>query len=516
MNDKYGEQIRILGEGSFGVVYHFKKGSKEYAIKKNISSSYSWNESGLGSDILTEIAIQKKLTSDYIVRLLDVFNLDNDIYMVMPMASSSLSELINNKKILDENMKKYMYQLTLGALELYNNGIIHQDIKPDNILYFEDSDTLKIADFGAAKIDTCEKTIDPDTLYTLLWRPPEIILDMKYNSKADVWALGIVFMDMFSNKYLFSDITSEQELIDRIFTLFGTPKKYEWPSMYNSPASIKINEYEKQGLDGKINQDKYNKFRNLIYGMLTIIPENRLSIQQVCAHPYFDSIRSHDCNLLSCEQILQNNTFTIDNIDYREKILKGKQKLFMFLIEEIMDYTDTFREISLISKCLNIYQILFAITGKTGKDVYNIAVDISLKLTSRYERHTDVDWDLEWDLLNRINFNCLSNTLTDFVDIYSSYDTSILKLAKKFTILIDLVPLSFSNDFKKNALFSIFLACLYKHAIFQHDGYIPEFLKMCDQFIKDLGNFQDYIFYFLFKEKRRECLFKLDTHILTR
>ena len=509
--EKYGTNMETLGEGTYGVIYRYQKGSDNFAIKK----SKRTRETGIIPDTLTEITIYKLLKSDYIVNLLDVFKINNEIYMVLPLATESLGDIIEFEEISNDNLKRYAYQLVQGVLAMHNKGVIHRDIKPGNILYFEDTNTLKIADLGLSIADTCGKNMDPDLVYSLWWRPPEVILGMRYSEKADVWALGVVFLDMFFSYYLFGGIQDEQELLYQIFNYFGTPSRLEWPDMYNSPniynpvnkEGLKIIDSEFHGINEKLEDVKYNDFRDLVYRMLKINPEHRLSIQQVCAHPYFDSIRDSDCNILACDEILQNNIFNTASMTSEKKDLLLEDKKYL-----CTESTIVFNKISIISRCLNIYQVIAETTGKNGKEICDISIDITKKLNNN-SYHVGTDWNLEWDILEKIDFQCLSSKLYDVVGIYKKYyEPDILYLAQKFTVLVDCTSLCFSSDYKKNALFSIFLACLYNRKIFSYKDYIPEFLEMYKSFLNEIKLFdsQDLPFTYLFQVTKDNLIAKLD------
>lgn len=139
---------------------------------------------------------------------------------------------------------KILSDICEGLNYLHNEmGIIHRDIKPSNILIKDG--VMKIADMGKSKyLKKGEKlkTFDGSTLYM----SPEMVNDLEYNISADIWNLGIVFIEVLLNfKFPSSGILCLRP---------------EFPSEYLA----------------KITNDK---LRDLISRMLEKDPENRANIQ---------------------------------------------------------------------------------------------------------------------------------------------------------------------------------------------------------------------------------------------
>lgn len=79
---------------------------------------------------------------------------------------------------------------------LHDRYIIHRDIKSDNILVSEGGE-VKLADFGYAAQLTKEKNSRDSKVGTVCWMAPELIRGVqKYDTKVDVWSLGILLMEM--------------------------------------------------------------------------------------------------------------------------------------------------------------------------------------------------------------------------------------------------------------------------------------------------------------------------------
>ncbi|XP_018104230.1 protein kinase C delta type-like [Xenopus laevis] len=127
-------------------------------------------------------------------------------YMVMEYASGgSLKQVINRKGHMETDVITfYTAEIVCGLQFLHANGIVHRDIKTDNILMTGDGH-IKIADFGVAVEDMFGGRKIKGRTGTLKYMAPEV-LDMKaYDVGADWWSLGIVICKMASKTDPFSD-----------------------------------------------------------------------------------------------------------------------------------------------------------------------------------------------------------------------------------------------------------------------------------------------------------------------
>lgn len=136
-----------------------------------------------------EIAILKKISHENIVKLYDIYENDDYIYITMELCSGgSLKEKVNLDGPMSIKDVKTMAKKLLSALEyLHTNNICHRDIKPENILFT--GEQVKIADFGLARL------MEGTNKFTMVGTPyflsPEIISG-DYNLKCDIWSLGVV------------------------------------------------------------------------------------------------------------------------------------------------------------------------------------------------------------------------------------------------------------------------------------------------------------------------------------
>ncbi len=100
----------------------------------------------------------------------------------------------------------YLKQITLGLSAIHELNIIHRDLKPGNIL-FQDENTLKIADFGTAKVisdETEDITLNNIIMGTPYYMSPEQGSGMRVDQRSDIYSLGVLFYQMLTGKKLFT------------------------------------------------------------------------------------------------------------------------------------------------------------------------------------------------------------------------------------------------------------------------------------------------------------------------
>lgn len=107
-------------------------------------------------------------------------------------------------------VRSYAQQLFFALKLLKKTGILHADIKPDNILVNENNLILKLCDFGSASTIN-DNEITP-YLISRFYRAPEIILGIPYDYGIDMWSAGCTIYELYTGKILFSGKSNNQML----------------------------------------------------------------------------------------------------------------------------------------------------------------------------------------------------------------------------------------------------------------------------------------------------------------
>ncbi|KAH1176056.1 hypothetical protein KIL84_020790 [Mauremys mutica] len=180
-----------------------------------------------------------------------------------------------------EKIKDLMRQFLSGLDFLHSNCIVHRDLKPENILVTS-SGQVKLADFGLARIYSCQMALTP-VVVTLWYRAPEVLLQSTYATPVDMWSVGCIFAEMFRRKPLFCG-NSEADQLGKIFDMIGLPAEDDWPldvalphcaftARSPQPVEMFVPEMEKLGAQ-------------LLLEMLTFNPYQRISAFNALRHLY--------------------------------------------------------------------------------------------------------------------------------------------------------------------------------------------------------------------------------------
>ena len=200
-NKKVGDytfhNANVLGEGSYSTVYLGQHEEYKHPVAIKVIARKSLVDNYMYETLASEIEILKKLDHPNIVRLYDVLNTTNNIYIITEYCNGgTLDDLLRREKKLNENKAIFvMKDLLNGFQEILKHNIVHRDIKPANV--FVSDGRFKIGDFGfAKKVDDLNEPMMKSIVGTPLYMSPECLENKLYSSKNDVYSLGIIFFKL--------------------------------------------------------------------------------------------------------------------------------------------------------------------------------------------------------------------------------------------------------------------------------------------------------------------------------
>lgn len=198
----------IIGKGSFGAVYlalNVTTGEMLAVKQVTVPEFSSQDESAISmvEALKSEVSTLKDLNHVNIVQYLG-FEEKNGIYSLFLeyVAGGSVGSLIRMYGRFDDQLIRHLTKQVLeGLAYLHSKGILHRDMKADNLLLDNDG-VCKISDFGISrKSNNIYSNSDMTMRGTVFWMAPEMVDTAHgYSAKVDIWSLGCVVLEMFAGK----------------------------------------------------------------------------------------------------------------------------------------------------------------------------------------------------------------------------------------------------------------------------------------------------------------------------
>jgi calcium/calmodulin-dependent protein kinase I len=269
---------RVIGHGASGQVFKVKHktNNKSFAckvVKKNANMNDAQSMS-------TEIEIMKRIRHRHIVSMYELYETPKCLWIILELVDGGdIHHFLANMTNYTEMMAaRHFKQILLGVHYLHTLGVVHRDLKLDNILLHGSGSNadLKIADFGlSALVRINEDGYDAEEsgkrkMYSHLkemWGTKEYfapeVIEQAYGPQADVWALGCVLFEMLSGDQCFpvKEKDTEAKFYSRI-------QKGDYT--FNGAAWIHISP------EGK----------DLVSKLLVVDPTKRLSATEALKHPW--------------------------------------------------------------------------------------------------------------------------------------------------------------------------------------------------------------------------------------
>ncbi|KAM4054745.1 kinase [Hirsutella rhossiliensis] len=273
-------QSHLLRQGPHGMPRHALPGTSRGGgpLSPQLKSLRAGERNDALFLIREEIAIMKKINHPNLVQLIEVLDdpEEDSLYMVLEMCKKGVVMRIgldgNAEPYGDEACRHWFRDLILGIEYLHTQGVIHRDIKPDNLLLSED-DVLKVVDFGVSEM--FEKTdimVTAKSAGSPAFTAPELCGKHREISgkAADIWSMGV---SLFCLKY--------------------GKLPFVRPGIFAIYEAIKTE-------DPSIPEGENPNFVDLIGSILDKDPDTRITMSQLRDHPWVT--KSGTDPLLSAEE----------------------------------------------------------------------------------------------------------------------------------------------------------------------------------------------------------------------
>ncbi|EGR29303.1 protein kinase domain protein [Ichthyophthirius multifiliis] len=206
--------LEVIGSGQYGKVYRAKNIKNEQIVAIKVVQLEKFREvPKLHEFTMNEIRTLTKIDNPNCVRFQEMLKTSNNMYLIYEYCNGgTLEQAIHKRKFLSEQESIKIFAQLLNAFKsIIKENILHRDLKPSNILIH--NNIIKIADFGFCKSLSHSHDMTATMVGSPIYMAPEVLKGNTYNSKADIWSLGVVFFEC-----LFGYCPYEDQSIGKLIT----------------------------------------------------------------------------------------------------------------------------------------------------------------------------------------------------------------------------------------------------------------------------------------------------------
>ncbi len=228
LDNRY-EILEVIGTGGMAVVYRARcRLLNRYVAIKILKDEFA-SDADFRRRFHTEAQAVAKLQHHNIVSVHDVNRTDNIEYIVMELVEGiTLKEYMEKKGVLSQGEFLHFAPQIAHALEhAHARGIIHRDIKPQNIIILRDG-SLKVTDFGIARFAQSQQiTITDEALGSVHYVSPEQARGSQIDARSDIYSFGVMMYEMLTGRLPFEGDTPVAVVLQHINSIPLQPREID-------------------------------------------------------------------------------------------------------------------------------------------------------------------------------------------------------------------------------------------------------------------------------------------------
>ncbi|KNH06469.1 hypothetical protein XU18_2673 [Perkinsela sp. CCAP 1560/4] len=208
---KYSIEQSIGDSGSFGFLFSSKLGQKKVLIKQQDLEECAYCEASL-RELSVLVYLSDPLTRHpNIIHLINAWMVHDSLYLVIPLLDCSLHQYAKGAPVPERERTIICTQIISALRHLHSCGIIHRDLRMENIVMMRDCSSVRLIDFGSSRMAASARQTPGKFVSTFSSRAPEC--ETGHFSKAsDVWSFGCLLAQLISGDVLFE----REDSVDRL------------------------------------------------------------------------------------------------------------------------------------------------------------------------------------------------------------------------------------------------------------------------------------------------------------
>ena len=211
--------LHMIGEGGTARVYlASREDDDEPLVVKILRQEIVLNKKAL-ERFMEEYAMVERIQSRHVARIFSHGNDQNNVYLVMEFfEGGDLSKRLGGKPVPPAEALHFFRELMFALGDIHEKGILHRDLKPQNLMFRRDG-TLAIVDFGIAKnIAAADRTGAGEVLGTPRYMSPEQVQGRALDLRTDIYSAGVLLFQMLTGKHMFDGETAMEVAMHHINT----------------------------------------------------------------------------------------------------------------------------------------------------------------------------------------------------------------------------------------------------------------------------------------------------------
>ncbi len=211
--------LHMIGEGGMSRVYLASREKDDEPLVVKILRSEVTEDKNSLERFLEEYALIERIRSPHVARIHGHGVSDGHAYLVMEFFDGGdLSQRLDGLPMEAEAALKIFRELMFALGDIHETGVLHRDLKPQNLMFRNDG-SLAIVDFGIAKhIDAVDRTSHGEILGTPRYMSPEQVQGRALDLRTDIYSAGVLLYQMLSGRHLFTGDTALEVALHHLNT----------------------------------------------------------------------------------------------------------------------------------------------------------------------------------------------------------------------------------------------------------------------------------------------------------